>query len=195
VLILASASPRRADLLRAIGLSFEVVPSDVDEHPRAGEEPPALAERLARTKAEVGAQLRPGRWVLGADTVVALGSRILGKPEDAADARAMLEALSGRTHRVWTAYCLVGPGAAIARAVVTDVQVRALSPREIDAYLACGEWRGKAGAYAIQGVFAYAIPRIEGSYTNVVGLPLAEVVEDLERAGALAAFPEHGFPT
>jgi septum formation protein len=189
VLILASASPRRRELLARLGLHFSVEPADIDEQPRPGEEPDSYAERVAQAKAACAAAVHPFDWILAADTTVALGAQILGKPVDEAEARAMLEALAGRTHRVITAYCLRSKTALHSARVVTEVDVAPLGAAEIAAYLRCGEWRGKAGAYAIQGVFAYAVSAVRGSYTNVVGLPLHEVLRDALGLGALTSFP------
>jgi len=191
-LVLASASPRRRELLERLGIAVEVVPADVDERPHEGEAPAQFAARMAHDKAAVVANARTQAWVLAADTIVTIDGRILGKPVDASEARAMLRALAGRTHEVVTAYVLRRGATAAARTVRTAVEVAALDERDIDAYLACGEWQDKAGAYAIQGVFAWAVIRLRGSYTNVVGLPLAEVVSDLRRLGAIPGFP-HGF--
>ncbi len=186
ILVLASSSPRRRELLARAGVAFEVVPAEVDEAPRPGEAPGALAARLARAKAE--AVRRPDAFVLGADTIVVQGDRILGKPGDAVEAADMLRALSGRTHRVITATCLLAPdGAATERTCATEVDVVPLGDRDIAAYVGSGEWRGKAGGYAAQGIASAFIAGVRGSYTNVVGLPLAEVLRDLAEAGAPAA--------
>lgn len=184
-LVLASASPRRRALLAQVGITpGEVLPADIDETPARGELPPAHAQRLAREKASAVAALRPHRFVLAADTVVAAGRRILPKAEDAETARRCLELLSGRAHRVHTAVALIDPAGNLrARLVQTRVTFKRLSASEIAAYLALEEWRGKAGGYAIQGVAAAFIPRIQGSYTGVVGLPLAETVNLLKGAG------------
>lgn len=174
-LVLASASPRRLDLLRQIGVEPDLVEgADVDETPAPGEEPRRLAARLAQAKADAVAARHPQAFVLAADTVVACGRRVLGKAGDADAARAHLGLLSGRRHKVFTGIALRGPGASAARVVVTAVRFKRLSSAEIDAYIAAGEWRGKAGGYAIQGrAGAFAIA-INGSYSNVVGLPLYE---------------------
>jgi len=176
-LVLASASPRRLQLLQQIGIApAEVDPADVDETPRKQELPPAYAKRIAAAKAAVVAERHPGTFVLAADTVVALGRRILPKAEDEATARACLNLLSGRRHRVLGAVALHGPdGRRRQLLVTTAVVVKRLSEAEIEDYLASGEWHDKAGGYAIQGRAAAFIPRIIGSYPNVVGLPLAEI--------------------
>lgn len=192
MLVLASASPRRRELLAQAGYSFEVHPAHIPEDPKPGEEPIAYVTRLAREKAEaVFRQLRAAGGnttqaaaedlaVLGADTTVTLDDHILGKPEDAADAARMLRLLSGRTHRVITGVALVSAGAAEVAAEVTAVRFLTLSEGEIADYIATGEPMDKAGAYAIQGRAARWIPRIEGCYFNVVGLPLALVAGMIE---------------
>jgi septum formation protein len=184
-LILASASPRRRELLAQAGYRFEVQASSVDESRRAGEEAIRFATRLAREKAQAVFAKRQSSGhptlVLGADTVVVCDGEILGKPVDAADATRMLLLLSGRTHHVVTGVAVVG-GAELVEvaAEVTQVTVRTLSPQEIAEYVAGGEPMDKAGAYAIQGYAARWIPRISGCYFNVVGLPLALVASLLE---------------
>jgi septum formation protein len=204
MLVLASASPRRRELLAQAGFSFEVHPANIPEDPLPGEDPAAYVTRLAREKAqavfdELSANHKlmgaPGpdfrTWgttnlnshslvVLGADTTVTLDNLILGKPQNPADAARMLRLLSGRTHRVITGVALVTAASTQATAEVTTVQFRALSEPEIAAYIATGEPMDKAGAYAIQGRAARWIPRIEGDYSNVVGLPLALVSTLLE---------------
>ena len=172
MIVLASASPRRRDLLTAAGLSFEIFAPDVDETPLRGETPPAMVKRLSRVKAAAAAARFPGRLVIAADTTVALNGRSLGKPRDAAEAKRMLRALSGKTHFVHTGFC-VGTRA---RVVTTRVTFRELSRADIDRYVASGECFDKAGAYAIQGVGAALVERVSGSYTNVIGLPVAEVL-------------------
>ncbi len=175
--ILASASPRRLALLASIGLTpCEVLPTDIDETPRKGELPEPYALRVATEKAQAAAALRPGQRIVSADTVVAMGRRILPKAEDEATARRCLEALSGRRHRVHTAVVVLDESRLRTRLVTTRVAFKRLHKQEIDAYLASGEWRGKAGGYAIQGVAAAFIPWINGSYNGVVGLPLAETM-------------------
>jgi septum formation protein len=181
-LILASASPRRRDLLAARGIRFEIVPSSVEETPRPGEPPEAFAQRIAREKACDVARQRPGACVLAADTVVIAGATLFGKPTDRADARRMLRALSGRTHRVLTAVALVdGDGRIAETAVESEVEFRALTAGEIEAYLDSDEPFDKAGAYAIQGVAQKFVTGVRGSYSNVIGLPMDEVLELLRR--------------
>jgi septum formation protein len=170
--ILASASPRRRDLLLAAGFQFEVVVADVDETPRDGEAPEGYARRVAMEKAAAVSAIRPDRWVLGADTVVVLDGEIFGKPSDDHDAARMLQRLSGRAHDVLTAVALTGPGGTQQACGRTRVWMQALAPGDIAAYVASGEPRGKAGAYAIQGLASRFIPRIDGEYSNVVGLPV-----------------------
>ena len=184
-LVLASASPRRRELLAQLGIEFEVRPSAADETPLEGETPEPMVLRLALAKARVAA--RPGEIALGADTVVALDGELLGKPADAGAARAMLARLSGRRHEVWTGVALVERSAAgareSARAVSTAVRFRALDGAEIAAYVAGGEPLDKAGAYAIQGGAAAFVESVEGSWSNVVGLPLGVVRDLLARHG------------
>ena len=184
-LVLASASPRRLELLRQVGIEpATVAPAAIDEAPRARELPAHYARRMARGKAEAVAPEHPNAFVLGADTVVALGRRILPKAEDEAAARACLERLSGRRHRVLGGIEVIAPdGRRAERLVATAVTFKRLEAREIAAYLASGEWRGKAGGYAIQGRAAAFIPRINGSYSNVVGLPLTETLALLTGLG------------
>ncbi|MCP5367131.1 MAG: septum formation protein Maf [Hyphomicrobiales bacterium] len=187
-LILASASPRRLDLLRQVGIEpVAVVPARVDESPLAGETPLQMARRLAVAKARAVALDNPGAFVLGADTVVACGNRVLPKAEDEATARRFLTLLSGRAHRVLGGFCVIDPaGTARARVVTTAVRFKRLHRGEIDAYLAGGEWRDKAGAYAIQGRAAVFVRHLSGSYSNVVGLPLFEVSAVLTGLGFAA---------
>ncbi|MCH8037325.1 MAG: septum formation protein Maf [Proteobacteria bacterium] len=184
-LVLASASPRRLALLRQVGIEpATVAPAAIDETPRARELPAHYARRMAREKAEAVAADHAEAFVLGADTVVALGRRILPKAEDEAAARACLERLSGRRHRVLGGLVVIAPdGRRAERLVATAVTFKRLEAREIAAYLASGEWRGKAGGYAIQGRAAAFIPRINGSYPNVVGLPLTETLALLTGLG------------
>ena len=179
LLVLASASPRRLDLLRQIGLEPDRVdPADIDEIPRPGELPPAHAIRLAEEKARAVMPRHPGAYILAADTVVACGRRILPKPLDAASARACLKMLSGRRHRVYGGIALASPDERLTlRRVDSHVAFKRLSDAEIAAYLCSGEWRGKAGGYAIQGRAAALIRWVSGSYSNVVGLPLFETFQ------------------
>lgn len=190
-LVLASASPRRADLVRQIGLAPDHTdPADIDETPRRRERPRAYALRMAGTKARAVAARRPGCWVLAADTVVACGHRILPKAETEAEARRCLELLSGRRHRVIGGVAVVSPdGAVRARAVETRVGFKRLDAGETAAYLASGEWHGKAGGYAIQGLAAAYVDFLNGSYSNVVGLPLAETYALLTGLGFRHAGP------
>lgn len=185
-LILGSASPRRRDLLAQVGILPDAVhPAAVDEMPRRGESPRACALRLAWAKAEAVAAA-PDDVVLAADTVVALGRRLLGKADDEAEAGRFLELLSGRRHRVVTAVALRRGARRWSRAVETAVRFRRLEPGEVAAYLASGEWQGKAGGYAIQGRAGGFVPWIGGSYSNVVGLPLSETLGLLAAAGVRA---------
>ena len=183
-LVLGSASPRRLALLAQIGVKPDaVLPAEIDETPRPREEPRALAERLASEKALASAAIAAGRadlspcLTLGADTVVGVGRRILPKCETRDDAELCLDLLSGRGHRVFTGLALVTSGGAVRRRLVeTRLRFKRLSPNEVEAYLASAEWRGKAGGYAIQGLAGAFVERLVGSYSNVVGLPLAETV-------------------
>jgi septum formation protein len=214
MLILASASPRRQELLRNAGIPFEVQPADIDETPNGGEAPRECAVRLAREKALAVSRVRPRECVLGADTIVVIDEIILGKPRDAADAARMLRLLSGRTHDVITGVCLAEPVASkndtriaaspentnerlttgnrqLATAFertaseTTLVTMTQLSEEEIREYVSTGEPMDKAGAYAIQGMASRWIPRIEGDYSNVVGLPVALVYQMLRERGQL----------
>jgi septum formation protein len=184
-LILASASPRRIDLLARIGVTpDEVQPADIDESVPAGELPRVHALRLAREKAAAVAERFPDDLVLAADTVVAVGRRILPKVEDEATLRACMKLLSGRRHRVLTGVALAGPGGAMReRLVETMIAMKRLSAEEIDYYASHGEWRGKAGGYALQGYGEVYVRHIAGSYSNVVGLPIAETRHLLKSAG------------
>lgn len=191
-IVLASASPRRRDLLAQVGISFAVVPSRAPEEVLPGETPEAHVIRLAGDKARevAGRPDVPGRWFVGSDTIVLRDDAILGKPRDEGEAAAMLHSLSGRDHRVLSGYCVLdrAGGMAVSGAVSTRVLFKVLTPPEIAGYIATGEPMDKAGAYAIQGIGAFMVRGIEGSYTNVVGLPLCEVVEVLEEMGAVKLF-------
>lgn len=183
-LFLASGSPRRRELLAQIGVPFSTLTAPIDETPQPGEQPRAYVCRLASSKAAAGQALAPeGAVVLGADTAVILDERILGKPVDGQDARAMLGALSGRTHQVLTAVAVCDAGAAEVICVSSQVRFRHLAAREIEAYWASGEPADKAGSYAIQGLGAVFVEAIEGSYSGVVGLPLCETAALLARFG------------
>jgi septum formation protein len=194
MIILASASPRRQELLRNAGISFIVKPADIDETALAGESARACAERLAREKALTVFKSEPRSYVLGADTIVVVDEAMLGKPRNAADAARMLRLLAGRTHEVITGVCVVGPGdqgqglgdskiqGASASTLVTMCEI---SEDEIREYVATGEPMDKAGAYGIQGIASRWIPRIEGDYSNVVGLPVARVYAMLRERGVV----------
>ncbi len=183
LLVLASASPRRLDLLRQVGLEPDrVAATDLDETPARDETPRQLAQRLAVAKA--GAAAADDAYVLGADTVVALGSRIFGKPRDEADARRMIGLLSGRAHKVLTGVAVRAPDGRIAsRLSETRMRWKRLTPDEIDRFIDSGEWRGVAGAYRIQGRAAAFTLSLQGSYSGVVGLPLYETLALLEGLG------------
>lgn len=184
-LVLASASPRRVELLRQIGIVPAAVdPAHLDETPTKDELPAPHAERLAAAKARAVAPAHPGRFVLAADTVVACGRRILPKAEDERTARACLRMLSGRRHRVHGGVHLIAPdGRENARLVTTTVTFKRLEQAEIEAYIASGEWHGKAGGYAIQGLAALYVRQVAGSYSNIVGLPLYETGAILKGLG------------
>ena len=182
-LILASASPRRSQLLRNFGIEFEVVPANLPEEQLPGEDAHAFAQRLAKEKAKAVGQQHPQNFVLGADTIVLINGEVLGKPRDAEDARRMLRMLSGKTHEVATAVCLAGPGGEETAIERTQVTMSEIPESEIADYIASGEPMDKAGAYAIQGGAKKWISRVEGDYFNVVGLPVPLVVEMLQRRG------------
>ena len=185
MLLLASASPRRQELLRNAGITFEVQPADIPEDALPGEAAKECAERLAREKALAIARQRPHDFVLGADTVVVVDGQLLGKPCDAADAARMLRLLSGREHQVITGVCLVVGGQPSVASETTLVTVSEITDKAITDYVASGEPMDKAGAYAIQGIASRWIPRIEGDYSNVVGLPVALVCRMLRQAGVV----------
>lgn len=174
--MLASASPRRLDLLRQIGIQPDrVEPSDIDETPKADETPRRLALRLAREKARLIASRSPGAWVIGADTVVTVGRRVLPKAETGEAARRCLGLLSGRAHRVLTSVAAIAPdGREAAKISETRVHFKRLTAAEVDRYIAGGEWEGKAGGYAVQGAAGGFVIALQGSYSGVVGLPLYE---------------------
>lgn len=187
-LIIASKSPRRKELLEQAGLEFTVVPSDVDEDEITVTEPDHYARYLAEAKAQAISKKHPDNWVLGADTIVVVDNLILGKPGSREEAFAMLKRLSGRIHYVFTGYCLTckAKERIISETVRTLVHFKELSDKEINWYVQTHEPFDKAGAYAIQGLGTFLVKRIEGSYTNVVGLPVCEVIETLIAEGALS---------
>jgi septum formation protein len=186
-LILASESPRRRELLAAVGVPFRVIPSGVEETPRAGEPPSRFVRRAALDKGEAVAARHPATFILSADTIVVAAGRILGKPRDRAEARRMLSRLAGREHRVYTAICLLCSerGFRDVDTEVTRVRFRPLTAAEVAAYARTGECDDKAGAYAAQGAGMLLIDRVAGSFTNVVGLPMTRVVAMLARAGLI----------
>ena len=186
-LILASASPRRRELLAQVGITPDQIdPADIDETAGKDELPGPLARRLAEAKADHVAARHPQAFVLAADTVVGVGRRIVGKPDDGDAARGYLKLLSGRRHRVYGGICAIASdGRRARRLIATRVRFKRLTEAEIDAYLATGEWQGKAGSYAIQGHAAAFVPAINGSYTNVVGLDVAAAAAMLGGLGYL----------
>ncbi len=194
-LVLASGSPRRIELLQQAGIEpARVFPADVDETPQRAEHPRSLAKRLARAKAEKARQALNGdpefanAFILAADTVVAVGRRILPKAELTEEASSCLKLLSGRAHRVYSGVCLINPSGRLReRLVETRVRFKRFSREELESYIASGEWRGKAGAYAVQGLAGSFVVKLVGSYTNVVGLPLYETVGLLTADG----YPVH----
>lgn len=184
-LILASASPRRLELLKQVGITpDQVIPADVDETPLKTEKPHTLAARLSCSKAEKIFESHKGHFILASDTVVACGNRILGKAADTEEAKRFLTLLSGRRHNVYTGVCLISPDGNMSRKTVkTTVKLKSLDQSDLDFYLSHDEWQGKAGGYAIQGLGARFIRGINGSYSNVVGLPLFETVNMLKGRG------------
>jgi len=188
--ILASASPRRQELLGQLGLSFIVVPSRLQEINQSGMKPHVHATYFAEAKAKEVADRYPHKWVLGADTIVVLGQEILGKPADFTEASSMLSRLGGQRHRVITSICLVHASMEVMESewVETKVFMRSLSVKDIKGYIRTGEPMDKAGAYGIQGIGGCLVQRIEGSYSNVVGLPLCETLELLRRHGVADPF-------
>jgi septum formation protein len=192
-LVLASASPRRKRLLRQAGLPFRALATRVDEDGEEGS-PERVVRKLALKKAAAAYRKKANDWTLGADTEVVLEQKVLGKPGDRSEAENMLTGLSGREHRVITGFCLLDPSGEVAHSesVVTAVRFKRLTRLEIRGYIDTGEPFGKAGGYAIQGIGAFLVEGIRGSYTNVVGLPLCEVIQALLGAKALTAFPIPG---
>jgi septum formation protein len=190
-LVLASASPRRLSILGQVGIEPDTLrPTSIDETPKKNEPPRAYVSRVAKEKAQTALKSIDedpdfvGSFILSADTIVAVGRRILIKPELVEEAARMLQLLSGRSHRVYTAVCLITPNRKLRHRIIeTRVRFKHLSPEEIDCYLVSNEWRGKAGGYAIQGMAGAFVERLVGSYTNVVGLPLTEVINMLRGEG------------
>lgn len=182
-LVLASTSPRRADLLRAAGFSFEILPVHIDERFKKGEKAAKAVTRLAETKAGAAAALRHGAIILAADTSVVVRGQALGKPADSEDAKRMLTLLSGRWHKVLTGICVRADRRRLVRVESTRVRMVKLSKAEIDWYVATGEPADKAGAYAVQGLASRFIGAIDGSYSNVVGLPISRVYNLLKQLG------------
>jgi len=185
--ILASLSPRREELLRSVGLKFKIIPAHVNEEYLDGESPSEHVRRLSRNKAMVIAQKNPDAWVLGADTIVVIDGLILGKPKNKKQAREMLDRLSDREHKVFTGFTLAHVATKVYKTKVirSTVQFKKISPEEMEWYVNCDEPYDKAGGYAVQGKGAYFIKSIRGSYTNVIGLPLCEVLEELKNLKAL----------
>ncbi|MDP2992015.1 MAG: Maf family protein [Deltaproteobacteria bacterium] len=177
-LILASGSPRRQDFLRTLGLKFEVVVSHVEEAPFLDGDPARYALEMAEAKARAVSCSHPRSWVVAADTIVIIGHEVLGKPKTEKEAISMLGRLSGRWHEVISAFCLLHheKGAAYKKAVQSRVKIKRLTAAEVTSYVVTGEPMDKAGAYAVQGIGAFMVEKIEGSYTNVVGLPLSELI-------------------
>lgn len=198
-LVLASGSPRRRQLLEQMGLVLLVLPSDVDETPRPNERAADYAKRVAADKraavesSPASTRLALPLAVVAADTIVVVDGDILGKPADEAEARAMLDRLAARRHQVTTATSISYRGRVLERAVTTVVSMRSIDPAEAAAYVASGEWRGKAGGYAVQGIAGAFVTELRGSHTNVIGLPLPEVLADLRALDALPRYPRPGF--
>ena len=194
-LVLASSSPRRRRLLKEAGYDFDVEAPTLDESPRTRETPHQLVERLAFEKSAVIASRRPGDIVLGCDTVLSLDGSVVGKPADEEDAIATLMKLSGRGHLALTGFCIVQGERTHSQVVTTEVWMRDYSLRDAEAYVATGEPLDRAGSYAIQGGAAGFVAEIQGTYDNVVGLPVAEVVAALQRFGVLPVAPMRPGPT
>lgn len=173
-------------MLERVGVAIEVVPADIDETPRHREDPQAYVARIAAEKAAAVAARLPARWILAADTTVTIDGEILAKAADDAEATAMLRKLAGRTHQCITGFAIAGPRQVV-QTVTSDVDFTPIPPQMIADYVASGEWRGKAGAYAIQGIAAAFVRGVRGSVTNIIGLPLAEVLEALHALGAADA--------
>jgi septum formation protein len=196
-LLLASASPRRREMLERVGVPLEVRPADVDEEPKPDEDPAVYVARIARDKA-LAVMRRPGQWVLAADTTVTIDGKILAKAATPAEAADMVRQLAGRVHQVITAFTIVGDFEDVPvhrdGLVASDVVVIDMNEARIAEYVATGEWRGKAGSYAIQGIAAALVREVRGSVTNVIGLPLVEVLEALAAVGAPSAMFAAGNP-
>jgi len=195
-IVLASTSPRRKELLQSVGVQFEIIAPSSDESLLGKENPEDYALRLSREKAlSVSQNLDGNTLVIGADTIVVVDNRILGKPKDEEDAKIMLSKISGRVHHVLTAFSITKGEHEILHThiVGTEVIVKTLEPQEIEGYIKTGEPMDKAGAYGIQGVGAFMVKEVRGSYTNVVGLPLVEVLESLKKLGAIELFSSDGF--
>ena len=186
-LILASTSPRRRDLLEQTGLEFTVIPSNLVENSIPLSSPESYVKRLAEAKAKEISQRHPDSWIIGADTIVIINNTMLGKPESRSEALKMLRSLSGKTHQVLTGYCICceATGRFFSETIKTDVCFKELTGYQIDWYINSGEPFDKAGAYAIQGIGTFLVKRIHGSYTNVVGLPVCEVLEFLINEGVV----------
>jgi septum formation protein len=186
-LILASASPRRIELLRFIGLDFEIMPGEIDETPLPGEEPLEYVKRLSRQKVRDASDRHPDAWVLGADTIVVINGKMLGKPRTASEAEEMLKKLSGREHFVHTGFAIARKtdDLLIGDVATSSVLFKTIADDEINWYVQTKEPYDKAGGYALQGAGAFFISEIHGSYTNVIGLPLSEAVELLKHTGAI----------
>lgn len=185
--ILASASPRRQELLRSVGLKFKTIPAHVNETYLEGETPRQHVKRLSMDKARVIAEKYPQAWVLGADTIVVIDGLILGKPKNKNEARKMLQKLSGREHKVFTGFTIAHRAAEICQTNVVHsvVRFKTITPGEMEWYVGCEEPYDKAGGYAVQGKGAYFIQSIRGSYTNVIGLPLCEVLEAFKKLNTI----------
>lgn len=190
-LVLASISARRKAILKQIGIPFEAAGSMIEETYHEGMQPADISCQMAKLKAESVQNVYNHRWILGADTIVIINKRVFGKPKDSRECRDMLLYLSGKNHRVITGFCIFNPGGKQVHleAVITRVKIKEISEREIEAYMQTGEPFGKAGGYAIQGIGSFMVEYIDGSYTNVVGLPVCEVVGALVRCGGLKNFP------
>ena len=193
-LVLASKSPRRKAILKQVGIPFETAGSTIQETLYQEINPAERACHIAAQKVKSIAHAYCNRWILGADTLVVIRDLIFGKPHDTAECRKMLHRLDGKTHTVVTGFCIHDPGSNTlhCEAVMTKVRIKKLSEMEIDAYISTGEPFGKAGAYAVQGIGSFMIETITGSYTNVVGLPVYEVIRALISCGALTTFPPIG---